>query len=80
MVAGKFKREGTHVSMGVCALSPFQPFGAPWTVPHEAPLSTGFPRQEYWTRLSFPPPGDLPDPGRKPKSPVSYIAGRFYTT
>ena len=38
----------------------------------------GFPRQEYWRRLSFPPPGDLPDPGIKPTSPV--LAGGFFTT
>ena len=36
---------------------------APWTVAHQAPLSMGFPRQEHWSRLSFPSPGDLPDPG-----------------
>ena len=35
----------------------------PWTVAHQAPLSMGFPRQEYWSRLPFPPPGALPDPG-----------------
>ena len=35
----------------------------PWTVARQAPLSMGFPRQEYWSGLPFPPPGDLPDPG-----------------
>ena len=40
----------------------------PWTVACEAPPSMGFSRQEYWSGLSFPPPGDLPDPGIKPKS------------
>ena len=35
----------------------------PWTVVHQAPLSRGFPRQEYWSGLPFPLPGDLPDPG-----------------
>ena len=34
-----------------------------WTVTHQAPLSVGFPQQEYWSRLLFPSPGDLPDPG-----------------
>ena len=34
-----------------------------WTVTHQASLSMGFPRQDYWSRLSFPFPGDLPDPG-----------------
>jgi len=40
----------------------------PWTVAPQAPLSTGFSRQEYWPRLPFPPPGDLPDPGIEPGS------------
>ena len=35
-----------------------------WTVAHEAPLSMGFPRQEYWSGLPFPPPEDFPDPAR----------------
>ena len=43
----------------------------PWTVAHKAPLSMGFPRQEYWNRLPFPPPGDLLDLGIAPASPVS---------
>ena len=42
-----------------------------WTVACQAPLSMGLPRQEYWSGLSFPPPGDLPDPGIEPSSPVS---------
>ena len=44
----------------------------PWTVTCQAPLSMGFPRQEYWSRLPFPSPGDLPDPGVEPSSPSSY--------
>ena len=48
-----------------------------WSVAHQAPLSTGFPRQEYWSGLPFPSPGDLPDPGIEPASPAS--AGRFFT-
>ena len=44
---------------------------APWTVAHQAPLSMGFFRQEYWSELPFPPPGDLPDPGIEHTSPVS---------
>ena len=43
----------------------------PWTVAHQAPLSMGFFRQEYWSELPFPSPGNLPDPGIKPMSPVS---------
>ena len=42
----------------------------PWTVPHQASLLMEFSRQEYWNGLPFPPPGDLPDPGIKPASPV----------
>ena len=41
------------------------------TVAHQAPLSMGFFRQEYWTGLPCPPPGDLPDPGTEPGSPAS---------
>ena len=41
------------------------------TVACQTPLSMGFFRQEHWNRLSFRPPGDLPNPGMKPKSPVS---------
>ena len=43
----------------------------PWTAARQAPLSVGFFRQEYWSGLPFLPPGDLPDPGIKPVSPVS---------
>ena len=52
-------------------LSCVQLFVTPWTVAHEAPLSWIFARQEYWSGLSFPSLGDLPDPGIKPASPVS---------
>ena len=45
------------------------------------PMDMGFPRQEYRCELSFPPPGDLPDPGIKPVSPVlPTLAGGFFTT
>ena len=40
----------------------------PWTVVHQAPPFMGFSRQEYWSGLPFPSPGDLPDPGIKPRS------------
>ena len=49
----------------------------PWTVAHQVPLSTGFPREEYWSGLPFPSPQDLPDGGIEPKSPA--LAGRFFT-
>ena len=42
----------------------------PWTVAYQASLSMGFSRQEYWSGLPFPPPGDLPDPGIEPGSPT----------
>ena len=50
----------------------------PWTIACQAPLSTGFPRQEYWSGLPFPSSGDLPNPGFEPMSPA--LAGRFFTT
>ena len=56
-----------------CMLSHVQLFVTPWTVAHQAPLSTGFFRQEYWSRLLCPPSGDLPDPGNYPSSHVSCI-------
>ena len=42
----------------------------PWTITCQAPLSMEFSRQEYWCGLSFPSPGDLPDPGIEPESPA----------
>ena len=54
----------------------------PWTAAHQAPLSMGFSRQEYWSGLPFPSPGDLPHPGIKPKSLLasSALAGGFFMT
>ena len=46
-------------------------FATLWTVTHKAPLSMGFPRQECWSGLPFPPPGDLPIQGMEPTSPAS---------
>ena len=45
-------------------------FYNPWTVALQAPLSMEFSRQGYWSELSFPSPGDLPDPGMEPGSPT----------
>ena len=53
-----------------------QPLHSP--PPHKAPPSMGFPRQEHWSELSFPYPGDLPNLGTEPGSPV--LAGRLFTT
>ena len=56
-------------------------FATLWTVAHQAPLSMGFPRQEYLSGLPFPSPGNLPNPGIEPGSPVSpALAHRFFTT
>ena len=58
----------------VCVLSHFSRvrlFATPWTVARQAPLSMGFSRPEYWSGLPCPPPGDLPDSGMEPVSPVA---------
>ena len=59
-----------YPSEQVKSLSRVRLFVTPWTVAHQAPLSMGFSRQEYWSGLPFPSPGDLPDPGIKPRSPA----------
>ena len=68
----------------VCALSCFTHvclFETPWTVAHQAPPSMGFSRQEYWSGVPCPPPGDLPHPGMEPVSLMSpALAGGFFTT
>ena len=65
----------------VCVLSHVWLFVTPWTVAHQALLSMKFSRQEYWNRLPFPTPGDIPDPAIKPEFPASpAFAGRFFTT
>ena len=58
-------------------LSHVQLFATLWTVAPQAPQSMGFSRQEYWSGLPYPPPGDLPGPGIKL---VFCIAGEFFTT
>ena len=58
----------------VCMLSHFshvQLFVIPWTIVHQAPLSMGFSKQEHWSGLPCPPPGDLPGPWIEPMSPAS---------
>ena len=54
-----------YVCVCVCVLSRVQLFVTLWTVAHQTSLSMGFPRQEHWSGLPFPPPGDLPDSGIK---------------
>ena len=64
-----------------CVLSPVGFFVTSWTPAHQAPLSVEFSRQEYWSGLPFPPPGDRPNPGMEPKSPASpALAGGFFMT
>ena len=53
-------------------LSRVQLFATPWTVAYQAPPSMGFSRQEYWSGLPFPSPGDLPNPGIEPGSLASH--------
>ena len=60
----------TNLKVKVKSLSGVQLFATPWTVAYQALLSMGFSRQEYWSGLPFPSPGDLPDPGIKPRSPA----------
>ena len=60
----------------VCVLSSVRLSVTPWSVARQAPLSIGFSRQEYWSGLPFPSPGDLPDPGIKPPSPA--LTGGFF--
>ena len=67
--------ELTQSSVCVCvcvcvSLSCVQLFATSYTVAHQAPLSMEFPRQEYWSGLPFPSPGDLPDPRIEPMSPA----------
>ena len=56
----------------------FNFFVTPWTVARQAPLSLGFPRQEYWIGLTFPSPGGLPNPGIEASCPA--LAGGFFIT
>ena len=57
-------------TLHVKSLSCVQLFSTPWTVAHQAPPSMEFSRQEYWSGLPFPSPGDLPDPGIEPGAPA----------
>ena len=66
------------VCMHAQSLSLIQLFAIPWIVACQAPLSIEFSRQQYWSRLPFPSPGDLSDPGMGPAPPA--LADRFFTT
>ena len=66
---------------GLSHFSRVRRFVTPWTVARQAPLSMAFSRQEYWSGLPCPPPGDLPDPGIEPMSLTSpALAGMVFTT
>ena len=64
--------------MNFQSLSCVRLFANPWIAARQAPLSMKFPRQEYWSGLPFPSPGDLPNPGIELMSLA--LAGRFFTT
>ena len=74
---GQFNRGTSQVSTdSACMLSCFSRvwlFATLWTVACQVPLSMGFSRQKYCSRLPFPPPRDLPDPGIKPASPALHV-------
>ena len=62
-----------------CSVVSDSPPPVPWTVACQNPLDVGFPRQEYWSGLPFPPPGELPFPVIEPASLTSpALAGRFF--
>ena len=70
----------SYLPLKMCSVVP-NSLWPPWTVARQAPLSVEFSRQEYWSGLPFPPPGDLPNPGIEPASLVSpALAGKLFTT
>ena len=75
----KFEQGGQHFKCTRAqSFSHVRLFAPLWTVAYQAPLSIGYPRQEYWSGVPSPPLGDRPDPWIKPVSPT--LAGRFFTT
>ena len=79
-VTESWTRLSTHVSIACYLLSRVQLFVIPWSITRQVPLSIELSRQEYWSRLPFPSPGDLPNPGIKPTSLASALTGVFFTT
>ena len=77
-------RDFAHFCINACMLSCFRNVRLIvilWTIAHQASLSLGFSRQEYWSGLPCPPPGDLPNPGTEPVTLLSpALPGRFFTT
>ena len=83
MLQYKIKLKKKKGTLDECAhsLGHVQLVAVSWTVAFQAPLSMGFSRQECWSGLPCPPPGDLPNPGMEPMSLVSpALGGRFLTT
>ena len=72
------KEKAESVNPSCCCSAVSDSFVTLWTVAHQSPLSLGFPRQESWSGLPFPSPGDLSNPETAPESPA--LAGRFFTT
>ena len=66
----------THACMLSCSV--MSDSVTPWIVAHQAPMSMGFSKQEYWSGLPFPPPGDLPDPGIEPVSPAMEADSKIF--
>ena len=78
LLIGKYLKSGKELYAGgkkvkakvkMKLLSCVQLFGTPWTVAHEVPASMEFSRQEYWSGLPFPSPGNPPNPETEPRSP-----------
>ena len=67
---GLISNEHANIHVKVKLLSRVRLFVTPWTAAHQTPPSMGFSKQEYWSRLPFPSPEDLPDTGIKPRSPT----------
>ena len=80
----QLQHQSVVVKLCVCVVSRFSHFwlcATLWTVAHQAPLSVGFCRQDFWSELPCPPPGDLSNPEIKPTSLASpALAGGFFTT
>ena len=69
-VQARFRKAEEERKKEMKSLSHAWLFVTPWTVAHQAPPSMGFSRQEYWSGLPFPSPGEIPNPGIEPRSPA----------
>ena len=77
---GKQHQRVVRTHPGCSMLSQVRLFVTPWTLARQAPLSLGFSRQEHWSGLPCPPPGDLPEPEAEPPSLTSpTLSSRFFT-